>query len=121
MRKIRAISLHQPWAAYIAEGLKTIETRTWETNCRGDILICSTKKTAGNIPAGPRFPKGKALAVVELYGCRRMLKRDEEAAMCPYEGGRWSWLIRNIRKIERPFDVRGRQGIFTVEMTEEKG
>ena len=114
MEKIRAISLHQPWASYIANGFKTIETRTWETSYKGDIVICSTKN-----PKIEGLPCGMALCIAEIYGCRRMLNRDEEAAMCIYEPGRWSWLLRNIRKIEPPFAVRGRQGIFEIDISNE--
>lgn len=109
--KIKALSLHQPWATYIADGKKTIETRTWCTDYRGDMLICSTKK-----PALKSFPCGMALAIVELRGCRRMLKRDEKAAMCPYAPGRWSWIIGNIRRIDTPFSVKGQQGLFELEI-----
>ena len=114
MARIRAISLHQPWASYIANGHKTIKTRKWGTTCSGIFIICSTKK-----PEIEGFPCGMALAVVELYGCRQMRKEDERAAMDAYRPGRWSWLLRNIRKIEPPFAVSGRQGIFTIEISEE--
>ncbi len=36
---MKALSIKQPWAAAIATGLKTIETRTWKTKYRGPILI----------------------------------------------------------------------------------
>lgn len=112
MGRIRAISLHQPWASYIANGFKTIEIRTWETGFKGNIVICSTKK-----PKIEGLPCGMALAVVEIYGCRRMLNRDEEAAMCKYKPGLWSWLLRNIRKLEPPFAVSGGQGIFEIDIS----
>lgn len=117
MRKIKAISLHQPWASYIADGLKTIETRTRPTSVRGELLICSTKKRDKGRPKSFRqLPYGKAVAIVELYGCRRMKKADAEAAMCPWSVDRWSWLLKNIRAIETPFDVKGSQGFYYVEM-----
>ena len=37
-RRVRAISLKQPWASMIAEGRKSIETRKWATTHRGEIL-----------------------------------------------------------------------------------
>jgi hypothetical protein len=40
----RAISLHQPWASLVALGIKKYETRSWTTEYRGKLLICSTKK-----------------------------------------------------------------------------
>ncbi len=40
---MKAISLWQPWASLMEAGSKTIETRGWKTEYRGDLLICSTK------------------------------------------------------------------------------
>jgi hypothetical protein len=105
---MKAISLHQPWASWIAERRKTIETRFWYTHYRGDLLIVSTKK-----PKYENLPLGKALAIVELYRCRPMKKEDEVCAMCKFEG-QWAWLLRNIRPIE-PFEVKGSQGFYEVE------
>ena len=112
---MKAISLHQPWASYIADGLKTIETRTRPTRFRGELLICSTKKISKGRPASFRkLPYGKAIAIVEVYGCRRMVKGDVEAAMYPWSADRWSWLLKNIRPIE-PFPIKGSQGFYEVE------
>ena len=47
---MKALSLHQPWAHFIAEGVKTIETRTWGTRYRGLLVICATKQP---LPASP--------------------------------------------------------------------
>ena len=36
---MKVITIKQPWATLIAEGLKKYEFRTWNTKYRGDILI----------------------------------------------------------------------------------
>jgi hypothetical protein len=36
---MKALTLHQPWASLIAEGVKTIETRSWSTKYRGPLAI----------------------------------------------------------------------------------
>lgn len=41
---IKAISLWEPWASLIACGSKTIETRSFPTIHRGQLLICAAKK-----------------------------------------------------------------------------
>ena len=106
---IDALSVKQPWANKIAAGEKTIETRTWYTEYRGDLLICSSKRP--NIE-----PAGYALAIVELYDCRPMVAADETAACCEIYPGAWSWLIRNVRRLDNPFPVKGRLGIFKLEI-----
>lgn len=38
------ITLWQPWASLIADGYKEFETRSWETNYRGTLLIHAAKR-----------------------------------------------------------------------------
>jgi hypothetical protein len=40
---MRALTIRQPWATLIAEGVKTIETRSWSTKHRGPIAIHAGK------------------------------------------------------------------------------
>ena len=35
----RALTIRQPWASLIAEGIKTVETRSWSTKYRGELAI----------------------------------------------------------------------------------
>ena len=103
---MKALSLRQPWANLIASGEKTIETRTWKTNYRGEILICSSKY--------PKIePYGKAICVATIYDCKPMLKSDTQRACCDwYEG--YSWFLKDIRPIV-PFDVKGQLNLFEVD------
>jgi hypothetical protein len=41
---MKCISLWQPWATLIAIGAKRIETRSWDTNYRGQLLIHAARK-----------------------------------------------------------------------------
>jgi len=36
---MKALTVRQPWAHHIAQGLKTIEVRSWRTSYRGPLLI----------------------------------------------------------------------------------
>jgi hypothetical protein len=49
---VKALTLHQPWATAIAEGIKTIETRSWATDYRGPLAIHAGSKMAPGM-AGP--------------------------------------------------------------------
>lgn len=105
---MKALSVKQPWANMIARGEKSIETRIWDTDYRGDLLICSSKE--------PKIePAGAALCIVRLVGCRPMIKEDEAAACCPIYGGAFSWLLADVRPIQ-PFPVRGQLRIFDVDI-----
>src|SRR2546430_9590561 len=39
LKKIRALSIRQPWAWLVVNGHKDIENRSWRTNHRGPLLI----------------------------------------------------------------------------------
>ena len=41
---MKALSVHPVFAMKIFSKEKTIELRTWKTDYRGDLLICSTQK-----------------------------------------------------------------------------
>ena len=105
---MKALSVRQPWASWIASGRKTIEVRSWATSFRGDLLIVSSRKP-------PIEPAGCALAVVRLAECRPMTADDEVAACCPFSTGSWAWVLAEPRQI-RPFPVRGRLGLYEVEV-----
>lgn len=134
---MKALSIKQPWASWIASGQKTIETRVWSTEYRGDILICASKtpdkymmKTLldmfspfQDITQQMQFPLGQALCIAELYDCKPMKAEDEKQAMCEVYGeGRWkakSFFLRNIRRI-KPFPVSGELGIFEINIDQSK-
>lgn len=106
--RAKALSLKQPWASLIADGEKTIETRTWPTRYRGPLFICSSKQPAD------RGPAGVALAVCELVACRPFEPKHVQAAQCEwYEG--YGFHLENVRKI-RPIPVRGKQGFYDLEL-----
>ena len=110
--RLKALSVKQPYASMIAQGSKTIETRNWPTEYRGDLLIVSCKK-----PEIPGFLSGKALCIARLVDCRRMLVEDEGPARCQWYRSACSWVLEDIRLIQ-PFSVRGHQGIYEVEIEE---
>lgn len=128
---MKAISLWNPWADAMRLALKRNETRSWPTSHRGDLVICSAKRSLDqdglavareqNISLnGMKF--GVALCVVELYDCVKaeaflsgMLElTEQEQALGNYAYGRWIWRTRNCRPLETPVPVVGRQGFWTL-------
>ena len=109
-RIVRAVSVQQPYASKIAAGLKTIETRSWYTKYRGELLIVSCR-----LPPIP--PAGYALAVCRLADCRRMCPYDVGPACVPWSSWLYAWVLEDVRAIE-PFEVIGRLGFFNIMVTE---
>ena len=101
---MKALSVKQPWANLIALGQKSIETRTWATDYRGELLIVSSKH--------PKIePAGFAIAVAQLVDCRFMTLSDERIAMCEIYENAVAWVLTDIRAIE-PVAVKGQLGIY---------
>lgn len=87
---MKAIVIRQPWAEQIISGEKKIEYRTWDTSYRGWLLIVSNKQAVG------------MMEIVDV--------RYNEAE------GIYEWIIGEVKRIEEPFYVRGKPGIFEVEI-----
>lgn len=111
VRRVKALTLWQPWASMVAAGVKRAETRSWGTSYRGELAI----HAAAEVPAlvrrswatldhalwrarvreGARrevrafvmpkdlrtMPLGHVLAVVELLEVRRV----QVPGACPFE------------------------------------
>lgn len=127
---MKAISLHNPYAFLIAQGIKTVETRKRPTNIRGTVLICATKSIISMdlVPdqwrgRGAAYIKsqfalmelssGMALCTADIVDCVPMTVGHEVEACCHLYSGAWAWMLDNIQRIE-PFPVRGFQGWFNV-------
>ena len=113
---MKAISIHQPWASLIAQEHKTIETRTWNTQHRGPLVICSSKTIQEDICElyeMPDPPRGLALCVANLVDCRRMTEEDEVGAMRKVFYGAYAWILEDVKPIQ-PFKVRGFPGLFFI-------
>jgi phage N-6-adenine-methyltransferase len=132
--KLKAISLWQPWASLIPLGLKHYETRSWKTNYRGKLLICSTAANSKQhkeylkicnelqLPPWSDFPYGKAIAICDLTDCIPMTaefieQQSQTEILCgDWQVGRYAWKLENIQPIAEPFAVKGKQGLFNVSL-----
>lgn len=108
---MKALSIHPVPAMLIFAKEKTIEVRTWKTNYRGDIVICSTNHIIKDtIP-------GHALCVVTLKDIVPLEKKHAEAAYMDkkdIQPGLFGWIIDNVRYI-RPVPVKGKLGLWNYE------
>ncbi len=130
---MKAISIRQPWATLIAQGTKTIEVRSWQTNYRGPLLIVSglnpfegLKKFKETDSEGRHKVEdelfddlkflyfGHAICICELYEIEPFARRHEKAALCPYYPDLFAWHIRNIQPV-KPVSIKGKLNFFEVE------
>lgn len=107
---MKALSILPDYAMNIVLGQKTVEVRTWRTDYRGPLLICSTaKKIKGTIP-------GHALGVVDLIDCVPLTKKLAAAAMMPdwqpaYKDMYYAWIL-DENKIIVPQPVKGKLSLW---------
>jgi ASCH domain len=102
-RHMKIISVRQPWAALIVNGLKDIENRTSRTNYRGALLIQASLRaddiTADEIERrfGVRLsddlPRGGIVGVAEIVDC----VRDHPSRW--FNNGCWGFLLANARPL----------------------
>jgi len=112
---MKALSVRQPWATFIAWGMKTIEVRSWTTNYRGPLLICASGRDV-KTDDGFVYPAGYALAQVQLVDVRPLLPKDMKTAglkRADFEDNLFAWVMENAWEIE-PFTVSGRLGIYNI-------
>ena len=122
-----ALSWKQPFGTAMLYG--KIETRTWNTNYRGLVLICTSKsaydeKTATKICGEIQFIRlcktiskdmdtldlgGYAIAVGRLVDCRKMKPTDEDKTFVAYREDLYCHIYKDVKPI-KPFDWKGCQG-----------
>ena len=108
---MKAVSVRNPYAHFIMCGEKTVECRSWQTDYRGDILICSS--------ANPKIKNticGYALCVAKLDSIEPFNKEHLEAACLDEipDGKQYAWHLKDARII-KPFPVKGRLHLFDVD------
>ena len=130
---LKALSLLQPWASLVVMGLKTIETRSWNTAYRGTLLIHASKGKSGAAVAGSpalkkhmgefkALPFGAIIGEVRLKDVLRISGAEagaelldrltlEERAFGDYTG-RYAWLFVDAVIYDDPIPAKGALGLW---------
>jgi len=138
---MKAITLHQPWATYMAVGLKMIETRSWPTTHRGWLAIhagkneeslyltdmyaraaCLEAPDSPTVRALRPLPDPLPLGAIVAVGCLKEVRTTEalelevlgtDRPLGNYEPGRYGWVFSEIIQCE-PIPCRGYQQLWGV-------
>ena len=94
---MKALSVRGDYVMQMINGTKKIEYRTWKTNYRGPILMCSTAKRV------PNSAPGYALCVMDLYQIDW-----NDVDQCYY------WYIK-LKNLIDPIKVKGQLKLFNVD------
>lgn len=137
-----ALTLRQPWASLMDVKAKTLETRSWSTDYRGELVITASqgydfaeyeyelrpefaRHLRGAYPGDISLPRGVALCVVRLLACVKTkdlhklqacgfkAPAAEELLFGNFEEGRYVWATEYVRRLDHRPRVFGAQGLWT--------
>lgn len=124
---MKAITIKQPWASLIVEGIKDIENRTWPTKFRGRVLIHASVQPVKCLPSNLlnplqyaqvftanklsalNGPNGAIIGSVEIVDCVinhssvwAIKTEDFHIKKC------YNWVLANPIQFPEPIPVKGK-------------
>lgn len=124
---MKVITLKQPWATLVAEGLKKYEFRSWKFNYRGEILIHAGKGIDKDAMKkfehlNLNYPHSKIIAKVKILDCielndeinKQIIEENELIYGHKYYRTGYAWKLELIEKINDETEVSGKQGIWNI-------
>ena len=133
----KAISIQEPYASLIANGLKQYETRSkWNYKYRGEIYIHASAKiydpesektrklmTAINANIHPGHIVAKATLVAVYTQTDDMIRAIKEQMPFEYDAGfyevgRKALVLKNVQKLKEPIPEKGHLGVWDFDDTE---
>lgn len=129
---MKVLTLKQPWATLVAEGIKKYEFRSWKTKYRGKILIhagcgIDKKELDKYKNLGYEFPKSKIITPVDLVDCLELdenLNKQIIAENNIVYGNKvrtgYAWKLENVKKINYPKETNGQLGLWNINSSEIK-
>ena len=131
---MKVITLIQPWATLVALGEKQIETRSWNTNIRGEIAIHAGKKVDKSVFNQPFYSNvfskysitpeniitSSIIAVCKIVDVKRTedltdVISNQERAFGNYNPNRFGWILEDIKPIEPIQGIKGMLGFWNYE------
>ncbi len=127
---MKVLSVKEPFATLLANGIKKIETRSWSTKYRGIIYIHASLKIEkykntefNNLIKNMSFMPGYILCKANLVDCiymneefiNKIKENNYTEYLCgDYQEGRYGWVLENVEVIE-PIKAKGKLGIWNFE------
>lgn len=124
---MKVITLKQPWATLVAEGLKKYEFRSWKFNYRGELLIHAGKGIDKDAMKkfeylNLNYPQSRILAKVSIVDCielnyemnKKIIKENELVYGHKCDRTGYAWQFELIEKIKDNKQISGKQGIWNI-------
>lgn len=132
---MKVLSLTEPYATLIKNGIKTIETRSWKTTYRGKLYIHASstkipKEYKNNKELMPlvdlnNLNYGNIICSCDLVDCIEMtdefienIKNNMKSEYITgiYAKGRYAWILKNIKVLDSPIKTKGHLGIWNLDL-----
>ena len=124
---MKVITLKQPWATLVSEGIKEYEFRSWKTNYRGKILIhAGEKKKKKEMERfkdlNLKYPSKRIIAEVEIEDClelddklnQKIISENNIAYGSKIRTG-YAWKLKNVKKIKSNKEINGKLGLWNID------
>jgi hypothetical protein len=135
---MKAVTLTQPWASLVALKKKRVETRSWYTAYRGELVIHAAKGfpkwaqeccyelpflTALDHKMPLELPRSVGLCIVRLVACVKTTELHKlkaigfsldvsEIRFGNFDPGRFAWALEYVRPIDPPIHAQGSLGLW---------
>ena len=129
---MKVLTLNQPWATLVSEGIKKYEFRSWKTNYRGKVLIHAganiDKENFQRFKSiNYDFPSSRIVAIAEIEDCLELddalnnkIIMENNIAYGDKKRSGYAWKLKNIKKIEYNKEIKGKLGLWNYEISEEE-
>ena len=130
---MKVLSIKEPYASLIKDGIKKIETRSWKTKYRGKIYIHASieklskdkkeNKALMNLVDINNLNYGYIICSANLIDCIEMTeefinevkKNSNEYTTGIYQVGRYAWILEDIKILKEKIPAKGKLGIWNYE------
>jgi len=128
---VKVLSIKEPFATLIKDGVKIYETRSWKTNYRGEIYIHASlsPSKSENVLNANKFLKSKInpgyiLCRCELINCIPMTEdfikyintKTTESMYGRYSIGRYALELKVLEVLNEPISAKGKLGIWNINL-----
>ena len=130
---MKVLSIKEPYASLIKDGIKKIETRSWKTKYRGKIYIHASiaklskdkkeNKALMNLVDINNLNYRYIICSANLIDCIEMTeefinevkKNSNEYTTGIYQVGRYAWILEDIKILKEKIPAKGKLGIWNYE------
>ena len=124
---MKTLTLKQPWATLVAEGIKRYEFRSWKTKYRGKVYIhagagVDKKEMHKYQHLDLEFPQKRIIAEAIITDCleltdelNNIIISENNIAYGNIKRKGYAWKLTNIKKIKCDNEVKGQLGLWNYE------